>query len=113
MTNSPNIDITAYGETLTIFPQVGYYDNDRLAISFLCEEGPYGRLTVNLPNDHLNEGEFFVKDYAENEPMVMALLEAGWIKYQGREVQAGFCIIPIAKAAGPLLDFLRSNTPEV
>lgn len=110
MTNNmtPTIDITAYGETMRVEPTIGRYGNGRLAISFVCDEGPYGHLTVNLVHDHLNEDEFFVKDYSENEPLVLALIEAGWIKYQGREVQAGFTIVPVAKAAGPLLDYINS-----
>lgn len=108
MTNTPNIDITAYGETLTVTPSMGRYSNGRLAISFDCDEGPYAKLTLNLPDEHLNEGEFFVKDYSENEPLALALIDAGWVEFQGREVQAGFCIVPVAKAAGPLLDYINS-----
>lgn len=106
--NTPTLLFTAYGDTVEVEPTFGRYNNDRLAISFVCDNGPYGHLTVNLPNDYLNDGEVFIKDWSENEPLVEALLEFGWIEYMHREVQAGFAIAKVAKPAGPLLDYMKA-----
>lgn len=101
--NNISLTITAFGATHEVHPEFGAYSNGRLAISFFDEEGPYAKLTVNMPDDHLDPGEVFIKDWSENEPLALALLDAGWIEYTGREVQAGFAIAKVARLAGPLL----------
>jgi hypothetical protein len=67
MTNSPTITLSTWGmgpDTCKV--EVERYTNDRLALSLVYwdeeMEGwfPHCRLTVNLPDQHLNEGEFFV-----------------------------------------------------
>jgi hypothetical protein len=105
MTNSPTIDITAWGETTTCTVEFFSYNNDRLAIRLWCEDGPYGKLTINCPEVHLNEGEVLIKNWAENEPMAQALLDAGWITPTGREVASGFVFPMVATLAGDLLVF--------
>lgn len=108
-TNAPAIQVTSYGDTLTITPHLFEYGNHRLAIGFDCEDGPYAKLTVNLPDEHLNEGELFIKDWSENESMVAALLEAGWLELTGREVNAGFTFPKVMRPAGPLLTFIQEE----
>jgi hypothetical protein len=115
MTESPmpTIFIPGWdGETYEVHPRVQRYTNDRLALEFWSEGEfgmePFGKLTVNLPDVHLNEGEILVKDWAENELMVETLLEAGWITPTGREVVSGFVFPMVARPAGPLLDFLNA-----
>ncbi len=107
MTNN-TITFTAYGDTFTLSPKVDRYSNDRLAISFFDEEGPYAKLTVNLPDQHLNEGELFVKDWSENEFLVRALLQEGWLTPTGREVQSGYVFPKVMVPAGPLADHIAS-----
>lgn len=105
------LNITAWGETIEVHPRITRYTNGRLCIelwSEVHEDGfsymePYGKLTVNMPEDHLNEGEFFVKDWSENEPMVEALKKAGWIESTGREVLSGYVVPGVYRATGPLL----------
>ena len=98
------ITFTAFGVEVTALPEFARYDNGRLAIKMVeTDEMPYATLTVNMPNDFLAEDEVFIKDWAENEEMVLALLEQGWLEYTGREVQAGFAIAKVAHLAGPLL----------
>lgn len=104
MNNTPTIDITAYGHTMTVTPYFGRYANGRLAVKFNCDEGPYATLTVNLQNEYLDEDEVFIKDWSENEALALALINAGWIEYTNREVQAGFVIAKAAHLAGPLLE---------
>lgn len=116
MTNSLTIDITAWGETHTCWVRRQSYSNGRLALDLWFEDdfgpAPYGKITVNLPDQHLNEGELFVKDWAENEPIASALLEAGWITPTGREVNSGFVFPLVARAAGPLKEFLDSGAED-
>lgn len=101
----PTIKHAAYGEEFNLYPTFNTYGNGRLAISFEdIHEGPYGHLTINMPNDHLNPGEVFVKNWSVNEGLVRTLIDAGWINFTGREVLSGFVAVPVAVLAGPLLD---------
>jgi hypothetical protein len=101
--NNDTITINSYGETFEVTPTMGTYSNGRLAISFICDEGPFCHLTVNLPDQHLNPGEVFVKDWSENEVLVVALVAAGWLIDTGREVQSGYVFPKVMRPAGPLL----------
>lgn len=101
MTNE-TITFTAHDQTFTVWPEVGHYSNGRLAIKFFDQEGPFSTITTNLPDQHLNEGEVFVKDWSENEVLVNALLEAGWLTLTGREVQSGYVFPKVMRLAGPL-----------
>ncbi|HUT79506.1 MAG TPA: hypothetical protein VM285_17550 [Polyangia bacterium] len=69
----------------------GEYGNGRLALQLL---GPNGRaiavLTVNLPEEELAEGEFFVKTWRENEGIAAAALASGLFVDTGRRVPTGF-----------------------
>jgi len=109
----PTIDIDSWGETFTCRPEVSAYAGGRLAINLLYWDSemqgwfPHCRLTTNLPDQHLNEGEVFVKDWSENEPIVDALLKAGWLSPTGREVISGFIAPQVMRPAGPLLDFIQ------
>lgn len=98
------ITFTAFGAEVTARPEFARYANGRLAIKMVdAEDGsPWATLTVNMPDDHLADGEVFIKDWAENEEMVLALIDAGWIEYTGREVQAGFAIAKAVRLAGDL-----------
>lgn len=112
MTNSPIIAITTWGQTSSCKVELSSYANGRLAINLLYwdeeMEGwfPHCRLTTNMPEVHLNEGEFLVKDWAENEPIAEALKEAGWLLPTGREVSSGFVFPMVARAGGDLKEFL-------
>ena len=108
--NDTTIIFTAFDQTFAVTPQLSSYNpNGRVAIAFFDEDGPFAKLTTNLPDQHLNEGEVFVKDWAENEPLVEALLEFGWLELTGREVQSGFVFPKVMRPAGPLLNLLRNN----
>lgn len=98
-----SIAITAWGETLEVTPDFSRYSNGRLAVLLNCSEGPYAKLTTNLPEEPLAEDEVFIKDWAENEYLVEALTDAGWIEMTGRKVPVGFGFAKVAHLAGPLL----------
>ncbi len=71
------------------------YPNGRLAIEFVDDDG--GCITVcsiNLPNEDLDEGQIFIKDWSENEGMLEALLEAGVVIFTGERVPSGYVQAP-------------------
>jgi hypothetical protein len=103
-----SITFTAYGETYTVYPEFGTYENGRLAITFFDEDGvPFSKVTTNLPDQHLNEGEIFVKHWAENGPIVEALLKAGWLAYAGREVASGHVMPEVMRPIGRLAELIE------
>lgn len=114
MTTSPTIAFTSFGEDFLLHLHVDRYTNGRLALSFWTENEwgpePFAKVTVNMPEDHLNEGEFFVKDWAENAPLVEHLVAEGWLLAQGREVLSGYVAPGVYRAGGPLKEFL-DNMP--
>ena len=76
-----------------------YADNGRLAIQAVCDEGPFGTLTVNLPEVSLAEDEVCIKVWSENSawvPQVLAQLPDRFIP-TGRYVSTGFVKAPIYK----------------
>ena len=81
---------TSYGEDMVLTLHVDRYTNGRLHLALFCEEGPFATLTTNLPDQHLNPGEVFVKDWSENEAIVAHLESIGWFTRTGREVTSGF-----------------------
>lgn len=108
--NKPSLTITAYGETVTVTPVLGYYDNGRLAIRLVTEDEPWATVTVNLPDDRLNHGEVFVKTWAENADTVIALLEAGWLERTGRVVQSGFVQPEVMCPSGVLAAWIEAQS---
>jgi Domain of unknown function (DUF4313) len=110
-TTPPTIIIPSWdGNSYSCHPRVQHYSNGRLALELWIEEDgmmePMGKITVNLPDEHLNEGEIFVKDWAENEILASTLLEFGWLEKTGREVNSGFVFPLVARPAGALKEFL-------
>lgn len=86
--------------------QFRQYGNGRPAIRLVQARtrGPYAgsseviaMASVNLPDEPLAEGEIFIKDYAENEGMLAALIAAGVVEDTGRRVSSGWVTIPVAK----------------
>lgn len=106
MTNNDNtFPITAYGETLTCKVEFDTYAGGRTCASLLYWDEemqgwfPHCKLTTNMPDIHLNEGEVLIKDWAENAPIVELLVEQGWIVPTGREVSSGFVFPMVAVLA--------------
>lgn len=70
----------------------GSYGNDRLALilnDFDSGE-PFCVLTVNIPEAELEEGEFIVKSYSENEPIAKVLRNSTHFMDTGRRIKTGF-----------------------
>jgi len=117
MNDTATFNFNSYGEDYVLIPRLSRYANgDRVALEFWYEESlddndpeatymaPFAKVTVNMPEVHLNEGEVLIKDYAENAELVAALVEAGWLLPTGREVNSGFVFPMVARLGGPLTD---------
>ena len=115
--NDTTFNFNSYGEDMVLVPRFSRYaSTDRVALEFWYEEtideddpeatfmAPFAKVTVNMPDVHLNEGEVLIKDYAENEALVQALIDEGWLIQTGREVASGFVFPMVARFAGPLLE---------
>jgi hypothetical protein len=74
-----------------------YYANDRLAIQANCDDGPYGKLTVNLPENQLGPNEIFVRTTEENERLAKAAMKTGLFEDTGKKLPSGFIKISIWK----------------
>ena len=67
------------GEEL-LFRIEKYEDNSRIAILIETKEHEaYAVLTVNFPQEHLEEGEFCIKSWSENEGLVKACYDSGLV----------------------------------
>jgi len=57
-----------------------YPDNKRIAILVETKDGEaYAVLTVNFPEQPLEEGEFCIKSWSENEELVKACYDSGLV----------------------------------
>jgi len=78
----------------------GVYSNGRLAIQSFTQFGePYAILTINIPEQELQDGEIIVKTWSENENISRAVLETGLFIDTGKRISAGFCEAEIWKLA--------------
>ena len=75
------------------------YPNNRIALQLIdAEDGsPVAMVTVNLPDEQLNDDEVLIKDYSENEGMYQALVDAKVISEAISYVQSGFVEVPKCK----------------
>lgn len=70
----------------------GLYDNGRLAVFAICEDGePWGKLSINEPGIGLADGEFIAKTWAENSLWVEDARKCGLFMDTGSRVQVGHC----------------------
>lgn len=88
------------------------YDNGRLALSLVDEEGPVATCTVNMPDVPLGRNEVCIKDWSENEGMALALEAAGVIKSTGKTVRSGFVEIPVCELQGPFREATHAEGVE-
>ena len=77
------------------------YGNGRVALSLVDEDGPVATATVNLPGVKLGPNQVAIKDYAENEGLLEALVAAGVVKPTGEKVRSGFVEIAICELQPP------------
>ena len=112
--NIPHIAHQQWSENFDLIPSFGRYMNGRLRFQLYMTDGqPFATISVNLANDQVfTDTEMFIKDYSENEEIVAALIEAGWITLTDRTVRSGHVTIPVGRLSGVLLDWYNTLTPE-
>ena len=62
---------------------------------------PIATATVRIPCCGLESDEVLIKDYSENEGMLNALIQAGYVTPTGRLVESGFVRLPVCKLHMP------------
>lgn len=76
------------------------YNNGRLALQLFSDmHGMIATLTVNLPEEHLEDGEFFVKGWSENEVIIPDVLASGVFEDTGKRVHTGYVRASVWKFA--------------
>ena len=75
----------------------GQYSNKRIAIQIQYKDMPLMKATVNLPAVEIEPGEILIKNYAENEGVLQALIDAGVIEDTDKFVKAGYSIANVCK----------------
>jgi len=78
------------------------YGNGRLAIVLVdsTTHQTIAKATLNLPDEELASDEVAIKDYAENETMLEALMDAGIISQPIRHAHTGYITVPICEYIG-------------
>ena len=75
----------------------GQYQNKRTAIQIQYNDQPLMKATVNIPVADLEPNEVVIKNYAENEGIMQALIDAEVIEDTGKFIYAGYSIANICK----------------
>ena len=85
-------------EAHAVVVKKGSYHDGSTALALQSKEGePLLTLTVCLPGHLPDEGNVFIKDYAENEGTVAALRNSGVIGEPVRWLSAGYADLGIAE----------------
>jgi len=84
------VEFDIYGSRYNIRLVADRYQNGRLAIRALGEDGPYGVLTVNIPEVPLLAHHVLIKTWNENAPLAGAALSTGCFIDTGMRVQTGY-----------------------
>jgi hypothetical protein len=86
--------ITCYNQK--VFLYVTTYVDGRLAIVGTLEDGePFATLTVNLPEEALEPGQFFAKTWSENEEFASICLASGLFTDTGVRAITGFVLAEV------------------
>ena len=100
-----NLDLVNQGHGyVELELQKARYSNNRLAIQLIhiVSGDVWATLTVNLPDDELDEGEFFVKAWEENKYTAHALMtQTDLFVDTFRTVPTGFVEAEVWKFANP------------
>jgi hypothetical protein len=88
------------------------YENGRVALRLVDEEGPVATATVNLPNVPLGKNQVLIKSYGENEGMLEALVAAGVVKPTGQTVRSGFVEVPVCELQSPFRESTHAEGVE-
>ena len=93
----------------TIIGKLSKYQNNVPALQLYTPEGePISRASVNLP-EFPPMDSIWIKNYSENEGMVKALVEAGWIdENYTKVVISGYETIEAYPMTGELLELWKN-----
>ena len=88
------------GETLLLTTSSHYDSGSPALLALTTNNQVFAKLSINpdspdIPAFGRKEGEFIIKDYAENTPLTQALQIASILQFAGRFVQVGWCNCPI------------------
>lgn len=108
----PNCNV--FSSECTIIVCAGQYANGRLAIALYVEEDAFvelfATLTVNLPDEPLDDGEVFVKNWSVNEILFPWVEEQGILaRPTGRVVPSGFVLVPVYRLHPSFIEALLAK----
>jgi uncharacterized protein (DUF2141 family) len=91
--------ITVDGESVDLF--LAQYANGSPAVvaSVAATGEPFGKLSVNLVDEQLEEGEIAIKTYAENKAFAEAARHSGLFIDTRKRVKTGFVRVEIWRLA--------------
>jgi len=85
------MDVTLMGSVVkNVTVERAKYRDGSLALVLWEPEGLLATATVYLKHEKPDEGCVWIKDWSENDGMLLSLTQAGVIQPTGRVVQAGF-----------------------
>ena len=74
------------------------YPNGRVALIHQGKDGSMiTKVTTNIPEIELADGEVIIKNYSENEGILEALIGQGVVSQPIRFIKSGFISFPIVK----------------
>lgn len=77
------------------------YDNGRVALLLVCENGePYDKATVNLPDVPMEPDEVAIRDYSEGTGMLDFLIANDVVYPPHNFAQSGYILAPICRLKG-------------
>lgn len=95
-----NIRFCLFGDPqLTVVSlRLTQYADGNFCVLGVYPDGETERISVNIPNEawQLEEGEFFLKNWSENEELAQKLMDSGIVRLTGGAVQTGQVRAPIA-----------------
>lgn len=74
------------------------YDADKSVALVIRDEmgAPYATLSIRITDQaKLEDGEFAIKNYTENEDIAKTVFETGWFEDTGKRVRTGYVEVPI------------------
>lgn len=84
-------NVSAWGKNYSLRIMQRQYPNGRIALQGLGEnDEPFGVITTNLPDEPLEEGEFIVKTWSENQWVPQLLNGDLPFEDTGKRVPTGF-----------------------
>jgi len=86
---------TRYGKALVHLLE--YQHGKRMAVQLMdaYDYGLIATLSVNLPDESIEKGEFFVKGWNENEQIIEDCRKSGLFTDTGKRVKTGFVMAEV------------------